>query len=79
MPEVRKPSLHAGFGSPNVSQSHSKPDSRLARRPSFVQDEAEQDTYEGLSSMESRHATQTYKWQQQHFGEKRGNQHRQSS
>lgn len=78
MPEVRKPSLHAGFGSPSVSQPHSKPDSRLARRPSFVQDTAEQDSYEGLSSMESRHATQTYRWQQQHFGEKSGH-HRRSS
>lgn len=79
MPEVRKPSLHAGFGSPSVSQPHSKPDSRLARRPSFVQDLADQDAYEGLSNMESRHATQTYKWQQQHFGERSGHHHHQNS
>lgn len=76
MPEVRKPSLHAGFGSPSVGQPGAKPDARLARRPSFVEDSAEQDSYEGLTSMESRHATQTYKWQQQHFGERSGHHQR---
>lgn len=71
LPEVRKPSLRAGFGSPAVAS-----DARLARRPSFVEDNPDQDVYEGLSSMESRHAVQTSRWQQQHFGDRPGRHHR---
>lgn len=75
IPEVRRPSLRAGSGSTSLAAAHAAgTDHRLARRPSFVEGGSREhsldDEFPALGNMEGRHAAQTFRWQQQHFGER---------
>ena len=72
IPEVRRPSLRAGSGSTDYAAPHSRTDHRLSRRPSFVEGGSRENSldaeFPALGNIEGRHAAQTYRWQQQHFG-----------
>lgn len=75
IPEVRRPSLRAGSGSTSLAAPHAAgTDHRLARRPSFVEGGSREHSldaeFPALGNMEGRHAAQTFRWQQQHFGER---------
>lgn len=81
IPEVRRPSLRAGSGSTSFAAPHaSGTDHRLARRPSFVEGGSREHSldaeFPALGNMEGRHAAQTFRWQQQHFGERSNSQRR---
>lgn len=81
IPEVRRPSLRAGSGSTSFAAPHaSGTDHRLARRPSFVEGGSLEHSldaeFPALGNMEGRHAAQTFRWQQQHFGEGSNSQRR---
>ncbi|DBB17173.1 TPA: hypothetical protein ACH3X3_014241 [Trebouxia sp. C0006] len=72
IPEVRRPSLRAGSGSTDYAAPLSRTDHRLSRRPSFVEGGSRENSldaeFPALGNLEGRHAAQTYRWQQQHFG-----------
>ena len=80
IPEVRRPSLRAGSGSTSFAAPHAGTDHRLARRPSFVEGGSRENSldieFPALGNMEGRHAAQTFRWQQQHFGERSNSQKR---
>ena len=81
IPEVRRPSLRAGSGSTSFAAPHaSGTDHRLARRPSFVEGGSREHSvdaeFPALGNIEGRHAAQTLRWQQQHFGERSNSQRR---
>lgn len=82
IPEVRRPSLRAGSGTTDYAAPHSRTDHRLSRRPSFVEGGSRENSldaeFPALGNLEGRHAAQTYRWQQQHFGEGSGGHHHHS-
>ncbi len=82
IPEVRRPSLRAGSGSTSFAAPDVRTDHRLSRRPSFVEggsrDNSVDAEFPALGNIEGRHAAQTYRWQQQHFGERSDSHHHHS-
>lgn len=82
IPEVRRPSLRAGSGSTTFAAPQLGSDHRLSRRPSFVEGGSRENSldaeFPALGNIEGRHAAQTYRWQQQHFGERSDSHHHNS-
>ena len=82
IPEVRRPSLGAGSGSVNAGAPRFGTEYKLSRRPSFVEggskDSNTDAEFPALGNVEGRHAAQTYRWQQQHFGDRCDKQHQHS-